>query len=108
VEGVRAAVFSASDAGETGALAGWAQIAQLLVATEGADGGHWHEGDGHAPERGRWAAAPLSGRPRDSYGCGDSFAAGFAFGLASGGSVADAAAIGARCGAALLTRVGGP
>ena len=32
----------------------------------------------------------------------------FSFGLAAGGSIADAAATGARCGAQLLTRVGGP
>jgi ribokinase len=106
--GIDAAVFSASDAGETGALAGWAQVAARLVATEGADGGHWHEGDGRVPDRGRWAAAPLPGPARDSYGCGDSFAAGFTFGLAGGGSVADAVAIGARCGAEMLTRVGAP
>jgi ribokinase len=105
---VGAAVFSASDAGETAALAGWARIATLLVATEGSRGGHWREGDGRPENRGRWVAAPLSGRARDSYGCGDAFAAGFTFGLAAGGSVADAAATGARCGADLLTRVGGP
>jgi ribokinase len=108
VRGIRAVVFSASDEGETGALGEWAKLADVLVATEGAEGGHWYEGDGRAPERGRWTAAPLSGRPRDSYGCGDAFAAGFAFGLAGGGSVAEAAAVGARCGAAMLTRVGGP
>jgi ribokinase len=106
--GIAAAVFSASDAGETSALAGWAQVAGLLVATEGSDGGHWREGDGRPADRGRWAAAPLPGPPRDSYGCGDSFAAGFTFGLAGGGTVADAAACGARCGARTLTRVGAP
>jgi ribokinase len=108
VTGLSAAVFSASDPGETAALTGWAQIVDLLVATEGADGGHWREGDGRPRDRGRWASAPLPGRPRDSYGCGDSFAAGFTFGLAAGGTVADAAACGARCGARTLTRVGAP
>ena len=106
--GIDAAVFSASDAGETGALTGWAQVAGLLVATEGADGGHWREGDGRPVERGRWPAAPLPGPVRDSYGCGDSFAAGFTFGLAAGGSIADAVATGAGCGARMLTRVGAP
>jgi ribokinase len=105
---IAAAVFSTSDAGETGALAGWAQVAGRLVATEGSDGGHWREGDGRAADRGRWSAAPLPGPARDSYGCGDAFAAGFTFGLAAGGTVADAAATGARCGATMLTRVGAP
>jgi ribokinase len=108
VSGVSAAVFSAVDAGETAGLRGWAPIVDLLVATEGADGGHWREGDGRPRNRGRWPSAPPPGRPRDSYGCGDSFAAGFTFGLAAGGTVADAAACGARCGARTLTRVGAP
>ncbi len=113
VTGVRAVVFSASDEGETAALAGWARIADVLVATEGSRGGHWSEGEGPREreghgERGRWEAAPLPGPARDSYGAGDSFAAGFTFGLAAGGTIADAAASGARCGARLMTRVGGP
>jgi ribokinase len=108
VRGVAAAVYSDSDPGETGALAGWARIAALLVATEGSHGGHWREGEGRSENRGRWPAAPLPGRARDAYGAGDAFAAGFTFGLASGGGVAEAAARGARCGAELLIRVGGP
>jgi ribokinase len=108
VPAVAAAVFSARDAGETQAIDGWARLADLLVATEGADGGHWREGDGRPRNRGRWPAATPPGPIRDSYGAGDAFAAGFSFGLAAGGSVADAVATGARCGAQLLTRVGGP
>jgi ribokinase len=108
VAGIAAAVFSASDAAETGALDGWSHIAERLVATEGDDGGHWREGAGRPHDRGRWPAAPLPGPPRDSYGCGDSFAAGFTFGLADGEDVAGAAAVGARCGARMLTRVGAP
>jgi ribokinase len=41
-----------------------------------------------------------------SYGCGDSFAAGFTFGLGAGMSVAQAAALGARCGAVCATAHG--
>jgi hypothetical protein len=108
VEGVAAAVFSARDAGETAAIEGWARLVDVLVATEGADGGHWREGTGRPENRGRWTAAAPPGPVRDSYGAGDAFAAGFSFGLAAGGSTADAAASGARCGAQLLTRVGGP
>jgi ribokinase len=44
----------------------------------------------------------------DAYGCGDSFAAGFTFGLAGGRSVAEAAALGAEAGARMLTRAGAP
>lgn len=105
---VAAAVFSAADSRETRDMRGWARAADLLVATEGADGGHWREGDGRPESRGRWAAAAPPGPPRDDYGCGDAFAAGFTFGIADGGSVAEAAALGARTGAEMLTRVGGP
>jgi ribokinase len=98
-----AVVFSASDRDEVR----WAQTlepcARLMVATEGASGGRWW-----GISEGRWSAVPPPGPIRDSYGCGDSFAAGFTFGLASGMTPADAARVGARCGAAMLTRVGAP
>ena len=54
------------------------------------------------------AAARPPGKIRDAYGCGDSFAAWFTFGLASGGSVQEAADIGAKAGARCLTRAGAP
>lgn len=98
-----ALVFSAADRDESA----WAERAagrgRLLVATEGPDGGHWW-----GESEGRWGAVPAPGPPRDSYGCGDSFAAGFTFALAQRASVADAAAFGARCGARCLTRAGAP
>ncbi len=65
----------------------------LRIATEGAAGGWSHPG-------GRFAAVPLSTPLVDSYGCGDSFAAGVTAGLAAGWGPADAIALGARCGAA--------
>ena len=68
-----------------------------------ADGGRWW-----GESEGRWGPAPLPGPIRDSYGCGDSFAAGFTFGLATDRSVAEAAALGAECGARWLTRPGAP
>jgi ribokinase len=43
----------------------------------------------------------------DSYGCGDSFAAGLTVGLARGLELDEALAVGARCGAACLTGRGG-
>ncbi len=77
--------------------------ARLIVETRGADGGAWS-----GSSEGHWGAVPAPGPPRDSYGCGDSFAAGFTFGLAEGRSVAEAVALGAERGALCLTRVGAP
>jgi ribokinase len=100
---IDALVFSASDEAE----AGWARRlesdARLMVATEGPDGGRWW-----GESEGRWQAVPPPGPVRDSYGCGDTFAAGFTFGLAGGRPVAEACDIGARWGAEMLTRVGAP
>jgi ribokinase len=100
---VDATVYSVNDREEVGWAADWEPYSRLMVATEGAHGGSWW-----GESSGRWPAAPLPGPAKDSYGCGDSFAAGVTFGLASGASVAEAAAIGARCGAEMLTRVGAP
>jgi ribokinase len=74
-----------------------------MVATDGGHGGHWS-----GASQGRWDAATPPGLVRDSYGAGDSFAAGLTFGLAAGRGIAAAAAVGARCGAEMLTRVGAP
>jgi ribokinase len=98
-----AIVFSSHDRDERQ----WAELsgqrANLLVATEGPAGGRWW-----GLSEGRWKAVDLPGEARDTYGCGDSFAAGFTYGLASGLSVDQAAALGARCGARCLTRAGAP
>ncbi len=98
-----AVVFSSHDRDEVR----WAQTLEpwtrLMVATEGARGGRWW-GD----SEGRWSAVPPPGPIRDAYGCGDSFAAGFTYGLACGMGPAQAAEVGARCGAEMLTRVGAP
>ncbi len=72
---------------------------ELTVLTEGAQGGSYRQRSG---EEGRWAAAGTGGEPVDAYGCGDSFAAGLTFALASGMASADALALAARCGAACL------
>jgi ribokinase len=98
-----ALIFSAHDHDE----AQWAERARnrthLLVATEGEQGGRWW-----GESEGRWDAVEPPGEPQDAYGCGDSFAAGFTFGLASGSPVQEAAAQGARCGARALTKTGAP
>ncbi|MDE3069731.1 MAG: ribokinase [Acidobacteriota bacterium] len=104
---VDALVFSDHDAAE----AAWARplfaASRLLVATEGTSGGRWwSEHDGGAA--GRWSAAPPPGAVRDSYGCGDSFAAGLTFALAEGRPIDEAVELGALCGSRCLTRDGAP
>ena len=98
---IDALIYSARDAGESE----WARRVEsgmrLLFATQGAAGGRWW-----GASEGRWQAVAPPGVPRDAYGCGDSFAAGVAFGLAEGASVPEAAALGARCGARCLTEAG--
>jgi len=100
---IDALVFSASDEHERE----WAETlqdrTQLMVATAGGEGGRWW-----GKSRGRWPAAALPAERRDDYGCGDAFAAGFTYGLAQGRPVLEAAEIGARCGARMLTVTGAP
>lgn len=100
---IDAIVFSENDPDERDWAVQAASHARLLVATEGGHGGRWW-----GESEGRWAAVPLPGPARDSYGCGDSFAAAFTLGLGRGDSVADAAALGAHAGALALTRTGAP
>ena len=98
-----ALIYSQEDADERA----WAERiqdrARLLVATDGARGGRWW-----GAQEGRWQPVPPPGPPRDSYGCGDSFAAAFTFALARGDSVAQAARLGAELGARALSRTGAP
>ncbi|HEY6398226.1 MAG TPA: PfkB family carbohydrate kinase [Solirubrobacteraceae bacterium] len=100
---IDALVFSALDDDEREWAKRLAGRAALLVATEGASGGRWW-----GTSEGTWEAVPPPGPPRDSYGCGDSFAAGFTLGLAGGKSVEEAVNLGARLAALCLTRVGAP
>jgi ribokinase len=74
--------------------------AKLVVFTEGARGGAYRERSGSA---GTWTAAQPPAAPVDSYGCGDSFAAGLTYGLGAGLEVPAALALAARCGAMCLT-----
>jgi ribokinase len=73
---------------------------RYLVSTDGSKGGSWESSAG---ESGRWEPAPLPGPVKDSYGCGDSFAAGLTFGLGSGLPIDESLDLAARCGAACLT-----
>jgi ribokinase len=72
----------------------------LVVRTEGAHGGTWEAADGR---RGRYEAAEPPGPIVDTYGAGDSFQAGFTFGLARGLDVEHALVLAARCGAYAVT-----
>ena len=87
-----ALIGSALDPGEQVPAAALSRPPRLRIATEGAAGG-WSEPGG------RFAAQALVGAPVDSYGCGDSFAAGVTAGLAAGWTAAAAISLGARCGA---------
>ncbi len=100
--GVRldALVLSAEDAIEREEAKRAEGEADVVVLTDGARGGTYRMRDGRA---GSWSAAEPPGEPVDSYGCGDSFAAGFAYGLGAGMGIDDALALGARCGAHCLT-----
>ena len=69
---------------------------RIVVTTAGSLGGWIRPG-------GPFRAAPLPGPISDTYGCGDCFAAGLTYGLALGRPVDEAVAVGARCGAAVLT-----
>ena len=95
-----ALVLSAKDEIERGELAGVEDEAALVVFTEGERGGSFRERSGAS---GRFAAATPPGEPVDSYGCGDSFAAGLTYGLGAGLDATGALALAARCGAACLT-----
>jgi ribokinase len=90
---VDALIGSGLDPAEQVPADGLSQPPRLRIATEGAAGG-WSEPGGS------YRAHPLQGPVVDSYGCGDSFAAGVTAGLAAGWSDAAAIALGARCGAA--------
>ncbi|HUN79030.1 MAG TPA: PfkB family carbohydrate kinase [Solirubrobacteraceae bacterium] len=98
--GLDALVLSAHDAVELGELAQARDEAALVALTEGERGGSYTR---RAGASGRWSAAALPGPPVDSYGCGDSFAAGLAYGLGAGIGIADALRLAARCGAVCLT-----
>jgi len=95
-----ALVLSADDAEEREEASRAEEDAELIVFTDGGHGGSYRMRDGNT---GAWPAATPPGHPRDSYGCGDSFAAGLTYGLGAGLAVPEALALAARCGATCLT-----
>ncbi|HEY2536058.1 MAG TPA: PfkB family carbohydrate kinase [Solirubrobacteraceae bacterium] len=95
-----ALVLSANDTTERGEAHTAEKEAELVVSTEGARGGVYRQRD---KESGSWTAAAPAGEIVDSYGCGDSFAAGLTYGLGAGMRAPDALTLAARCGAVCLT-----
>ena len=101
-QGVRlnALVLSGEDQIELEEAARAEGEADVVVFTEGAHGGRYRERSG---VEGRWESADMPGEPADSYGCGDSFAAGLTYGLGAGLALPEALRLAARCGAMCLT-----
>jgi len=97
---IDALVASARDPGERYAHGDLEPAPRHVVRTEGADGGSYEVLGGSG---GRWESTPLPGPVRDSYGAGDSFAAGLTYGLGAGMPIAEAVVLAARCGAACMT-----
>ncbi len=95
-----ALVLSGEDAIERGQAERAQDDARLVVFTEGPRGGAYRERSGRS---GRWAPVAPPAEAVDSYGCGDSFAAGLTYGLGAGLDVPEALALAARCGAVCLT-----
>jgi ribokinase len=98
-----ALVWSARDAHEQTLAQRLAGCARLLIETDGERGGRWW-----GASAGSWPAVAPSSEVLDSYGAGDAFAAAVTFALAGGAGVAEAVALGARWGTAMLTRAGAP
>jgi ribokinase len=98
-----AVVGSGSDASEGYPPGALDPSPGVVVRTDGRRGGTWERADGST---GRYPPAPVPGPVKDTYGCGDSFAAGLTFGLASGLEPERALEVAARCGARCLTRRG--
>lgn len=105
-----ALVHSARDPSERYAPGDLDPAPRLVATTDGSRGGAWRTADGRS---GAWAADPLPGALRDTYGAGDCFAAGLAYALAASGAdlatavdAATAVAFAAARGALALTRRG--
>jgi len=95
-----ALVGSASDRGEQVRPEDVDPPPRAIVRTEGARGGSISLPDGTAR---RFTASPLPAPLADTYGAGDSFAAGLTYGLGADLPLDDAVVLAARCGASALT-----
>jgi ribokinase len=95
-------VRSADDEGERYEPGELDPAPRLVVATEGEQGGRWEEEGGS----GRFDAAELPDELVDTYGAGDSFAAGLTYAFGRGDPVERALAFAAAQGAEAMTRRG--
>jgi ribokinase len=95
-----ALVGSATDPGERYRRGDLQPPPRVVVRTAGGAGGTYERREG---SRGSYPAAPAPGPVVDTYGCGDSFAAGLTYALGAGRCLDEALALAARCGAACLT-----
>jgi ribokinase len=95
-------VRSADDADERYTAGDLDPAPRLVVATEGDDGGRYEGAAGS----GRYESAPLPGELADTYGAGDSFAAGLTYALGRGDEVESALAFASAEGAKAMTRPG--
>lgn len=77
--------------------------ANFVCTTHGAKGGTYVGSEGRT---GHFEAAALGGPVVDSYGAGDSFAAGLTFGLGAGMPIEEALSLASRCGAGNITARG--
>ena len=97
--GLDALIGSGLDPGEAVPEGSLPLAPRWRIATEGAAGGRVEPG-------GRFTAPTLSEPVVDTYGCGDSFAAGVTAGLAAGWSLEQAVSLGCHCGASCAGRFG--
>lgn len=97
--GLDALIGSGLDPGEAVPEGSLPLAPRWRIATEGAAGGRAEPG-------GRFTAPTLSEPVVDTYGCGDSFAAGVTAGLAAGWSLEQAVSLGCHCGASCASRFG--
>ena len=97
--GLDALIGSGLDPGEAVPEGSLPLAPRWRIATEGAAGGRVEPG-------GRFTAPTLSEPVVDTYGCGDSFAAGVTAGLAAGWSLEQAVSLGCHCGASCASRFG--
>ena len=95
-------VRSATDPGERYEPGDLAPAPKLVVATEGKEGGSYESAAGS----GRFEPGSLRGELADTYGAGDSFAAGLTYALARGEGLEPALAFASAQGANAMTRRG--
>jgi ribokinase len=95
-------VGSATDEGELYEAGDLDPAPRVVVKTEGRDGGTYESAEG----AGRYEAVPLPGPLADTYGAGDSFAAGLTYALARGDELEAALKFAAGQGAEAMTRRG--